>query len=95
MSEITAASHEQQSGIEQVNQAIIQMDQVTQQNAALVEQAAAASAAMKSRPEIWRAWSACSSWMRHKAPSALLLQHRALPPRRQYRVTPVRVSHNR
>jgi len=47
MSEITAASHEQQSGIEQVNQAIIQMDQVTQQNAALVEQAAAASAAMQ------------------------------------------------
>ena len=43
MSEITAASHEQQTGIEQVNQAIMQMDQVTQQNAALVEEAAAAS----------------------------------------------------
>jgi methyl-accepting chemotaxis protein len=47
MSEITAASAEQSSGIEQVNQAIAQMDQVTQQNAALVEQAAAAAAAMQ------------------------------------------------
>jgi methyl-accepting chemotaxis protein len=40
---ITAASHEQSSGIEQINEAIVQMDEVTQQNAALVEQAAAAS----------------------------------------------------
>lgn len=43
MSEITAASHEQHQGIEQVNQAVVQMDQVTQQNAALVEEAAAAA----------------------------------------------------
>ncbi|MDO9425179.1 MAG: methyl-accepting chemotaxis protein [Methylobacter sp.] len=43
MAEITAASAEQSSGIEQVNQAIAQMDDVTQQNAALVEQAAAES----------------------------------------------------
>ena len=42
MSEITAASQEQSAGIEQVNQAITQMDEVTQQNAALVEAAAAA-----------------------------------------------------
>jgi methyl-accepting chemotaxis protein len=35
MGEITAASQEQTSGIEQINQAITQMDQVTQQNAAL------------------------------------------------------------
>jgi methyl-accepting chemotaxis protein len=47
ISEITAASQEQTSGIEQVNVAITQMDEVTQQNAALVEQAAAASEAMK------------------------------------------------
>lgn len=40
MSEITAASQEQSCGIEQVNQAIAQMDMVTQQNAALVERAA-------------------------------------------------------
>ena len=47
MSEITAASQEQGAGIAQINDAIIQMDQVTQQNAALVEQAAAAAAALK------------------------------------------------
>ena len=43
MEEIAAASIEQGRGIEQVNQAITQMDEVTQQNAALVEEAAAAS----------------------------------------------------
>ena len=47
MSEITAASQEQSAGIEQVNQAITQMDEVTQQNAALVEEAAAASASLE------------------------------------------------
>jgi len=47
MAEIMAASQEQSSGIEQVNIAINQMDQVTQQNAALVEQAAAAAASMR------------------------------------------------
>jgi len=43
MGEISAASQEQTVGIEQVNQAVSQMDQVTQQNAALVEEAAAAA----------------------------------------------------
>lgn len=47
MSEITAASQEQTEGIEQVNQAIGQMDRVTQQNAALVEEAAAAAASLQ------------------------------------------------
>ncbi|WP_151633521.1 methyl-accepting chemotaxis protein [Noviherbaspirillum aerium] len=47
MSEIAAASQEQTAGIEQINQAISQMDQVTQQNASLVEEAAAASEAMQ------------------------------------------------
>lgn len=47
IAEIAAASVEQSSGIEQVNKAVGQMDQVTQQNAALVEQAAAASEALK------------------------------------------------
>ena len=46
ISEISAASQEQSVGIEQVNKAIIQMDQITQQNAALVEETAAASVAM-------------------------------------------------
>ncbi|MBK8751464.1 MAG: HAMP domain-containing protein [Candidatus Competibacteraceae bacterium] len=46
VAEIAAAAREQASGIEQVNKAILQMDQVTQQNAALVEETAAASHAM-------------------------------------------------
>jgi methyl-accepting chemotaxis protein len=46
VAEIAAASREQSSGIEQVNKAIVQMDTTTQQNAALVEQAAAASQAI-------------------------------------------------
>ncbi|HEX5342376.1 MAG TPA: methyl-accepting chemotaxis protein [Duganella sp.] len=47
MGEITSASSEQSIGIDQVNTAITQMDSVTQQNAALVEQAAAAAASMQ------------------------------------------------
>ena len=43
IAEITAASQEQAQGIDQVNKAIMQMDELTQQNAALVEEAAAAS----------------------------------------------------
>jgi hypothetical protein len=45
--EIRTASEEQRDGIEQVNHAIGQMDRVMQQNAALVEQAAAAVQAMQ------------------------------------------------
>ncbi|WP_070247651.1 methyl-accepting chemotaxis protein, partial [Duganella phyllosphaerae] len=44
MREISVASHEQSIGVDQVNSAIAHMDQVTQQNAALVEEAAAATA---------------------------------------------------
>jgi methyl-accepting chemotaxis protein len=46
MGDIASASNEQSTGIEQVNVAVSQMDQVTQQNAALVEQASAAAQAM-------------------------------------------------
>ncbi len=51
MAEIAAASHEQSAGIEEVNQAIVQMDNVTQQNAALVEEAAASAEAMQGQAE--------------------------------------------
>jgi methyl-accepting chemotaxis protein len=47
MAEIEAAGREQTLGIEQINQAITQMDQVTQQNAALVEEAAAAAQSLQ------------------------------------------------
>ena len=46
VAEIAAASHEQSAGIEQVNKAVMQLDELTQQNAALVEEASAASQAM-------------------------------------------------
>lgn len=46
VADIATTSREQASGIEQANQAILQLDQVTQQNAALVEQTAAASQSM-------------------------------------------------
>ncbi|RZT05589.1 methyl-accepting chemotaxis sensory transducer with Pas/Pac sensor [Duganella sp. CF402] len=46
MREISVASHEQSIGVDQVNSAIAHMDQVTQQNAALVEEAAAATASL-------------------------------------------------
>ncbi|SDV46640.1 methyl-accepting chemotaxis protein [Chitinasiproducens palmae] len=51
MGEISAASEEQSGGIEQVNRAITQMDEVTQQNAALVEEAAAAAASLQSQAQ--------------------------------------------
>ena len=47
IAEISAASQEQASGIDQVNKAVMQMDQGTQQNAALVEEATSASQSMK------------------------------------------------
>lgn len=47
MDEISAASQEQSDGIEQVNQAVSQMDEVTQQNAALVQEAAAAASSLE------------------------------------------------
>ena len=47
VNEISSANHEQSEGIEQINQAIIQMDETTQQNAALVEQAAAAASSLQ------------------------------------------------
>jgi len=52
MAEITAAGQEQSTGIEQINQAITQMDQVTQQNAALVEEAAAAAQSLQHQAEV-------------------------------------------
>ncbi len=49
--EISAASSEQSTGIEEINRAVTQMDTVTQQNAALVEEAAAAAQAMQTQAQ--------------------------------------------
>nr|WP_254224006.1 methyl-accepting chemotaxis protein [Burkholderia multivorans] len=51
MAEISRASAEQSTGIEEVNRAVGHMDEMTQQNAALVEQAAAASTSMQHQTE--------------------------------------------
>jgi methyl-accepting chemotaxis protein len=61
IAEISHASQEQRAGIEQVNQAIGDMDQVTQQNAALVEESGAPQARCASRRWGWPKWSMCSS----------------------------------
>ncbi|KVE36455.1 methyl-accepting chemotaxis protein [Burkholderia sp. TSV86] len=55
LDEISHASREQSMGIEQVNRAVGEMDQVTQQNAALVEQAAAAAHSLKDQADALRA----------------------------------------
>ncbi|OAT75036.1 methyl-accepting chemotaxis protein [Mangrovibacter phragmitis] len=52
MSEIALSSGEQSRGIEQINQAVAQMDTVTQQNAALVEQASAAAQSLKDQAHV-------------------------------------------
>jgi methyl-accepting chemotaxis protein len=54
LSEISHASQEQSTGIEQVNRAVGEMDQVTQQNAALVEEAAAAAQSLKDQVSVLR-----------------------------------------
>jgi methyl-accepting chemotaxis protein len=51
VAEIAAASQEQSSGIAQVNKAVLQMDEMTQQNAALVEEAAGASESIRARAQ--------------------------------------------
>ena len=52
VSEIAASAHEQATGLGQINSAVNQMDQVTQQNAAMVEQSTAASHALSQEAEI-------------------------------------------
>jgi len=55
MGEISAASAEQKSGIEEISRAVTQMDAGTQQNAALVEQAAAAAQSLDDQARALRA----------------------------------------
>jgi len=51
ISEISAASNEQSQGIGQVNVAVSQLDQMTQQNAALVEESAAAAESLQDQAQ--------------------------------------------
>ena len=52
MGEISAASEEQSTGIDQVNHAVAQMDEVTRQNASLVQASATAAAELRSRIDL-------------------------------------------
>ncbi|HEX8785498.1 MAG TPA: methyl-accepting chemotaxis protein, partial [Telluria sp.] len=73
--EISSAAREQGAGIEQINQAIVEMDQVTQQNASLVEEAAAASEAMQEQAarlaEVVSVFQVGSGAARARAPGGL------------------------
>jgi PAS domain S-box-containing protein len=70
VAEIAAASREQSSGIDQVNKAVMQMDEMTQQNAALVEQATAGSKSMadqaRSLNEMTRRYRLSGNGVRHE-----------------------------
>ncbi|HEY0061495.1 MAG TPA: methyl-accepting chemotaxis protein [Telluria sp.] len=84
MSEIAVASAEQGEGIEQVNQAVTQMDDMTQQNAALVEQTAAASSSLEEQASsLVKAMSIFTLGTEHakRAPSAALAPERHMRPR--------------
>ena len=83
MGEITAATHEQSQGIEEINEAISRMDEMTQQNSALVEEASAAAESMREQAGILGA--AVSSFKlsaEHQAPA------RMAAPRPAARVAP-------
>jgi methyl-accepting chemotaxis protein len=68
INEITSASAEQSDGIQQVNQALAHMDEATQQNAALVEQAAAAAGSLEEQANLLK--TAMSAFrMEHNAPA--------------------------
>jgi methyl-accepting chemotaxis protein len=75
--EIAAAGDEQRAGIEQVNLAITQMDQATQQNAALVEQAAAAAGSMQDQSA--KLMQEVSVFRLDSAPAALTAPARSVP----------------
>jgi aerotaxis receptor len=83
MNEIASASREQVAGIGQVNDAVTQMDGVTQQNAALVEQSAAAAAALQEQTLKVVQALAVFKLARSAAPASMP----ATPPRRSAGVT--------
>ncbi|SAL55407.1 chemotaxis protein [Caballeronia sordidicola] len=90
MEEIAAASIEQGRGIEQVNQAITQMDEVTQQNAALVEEAAAASQSLQDQGR--RLMNAVAFFQMEDAPAAAAPNVRALAKAAPKRVQAARLQ---
>ncbi len=92
MGEIASASAEQSSGITQVNQAIMQMDDVTQQNAALVEEAAAAAQSMRDQAELL-AQAVSVFKLSHSTQEYALAMTHAQAPAGSARTAPARVVH--
>jgi methyl-accepting chemotaxis protein len=90
LNEITTASQEQSAGIEQINEAIVQMDTVTQQNAALVEEAAAASQAMQDQAAHLSAAVAVFKLDHAGSPAALALPSRVPAPAPARKALPAR-----
>ncbi|CAB3764782.1 methyl-accepting chemotaxis protein [Paraburkholderia solisilvae] len=88
--EISAASLEQSRGIEQVNQAVSQMDHVTQQNAALVEEAAAAATSLEEQAGHLRA--AVVSFKVEQGGTAALAVQRVARPAATAAVAPARAA---
>jgi methyl-accepting chemotaxis protein len=83
VAEIAAASHEQSTGIDQINRALTQMDEVTQQNSALVEENAASaktlehqSVAMNQKVAFFKLDEHASDHIAHAAPAPIT---RAVP----------------
>ncbi|SAL12013.1 methyl-accepting chemotaxis protein [Caballeronia concitans] len=100
MGEISAASEEQSDGIEQVNRAVTQMDSVTQQNAALVEEAAAAAASLEEQTrqlkDVVGQWRIENTSMTTARPSASVAAARLAPAApvvaKETRIEPVSVA---
>jgi len=87
VSEISSASTEQSQGIGQVGDAVTQLDQVTQQNAALVEESAAAAESLKHQAE--RLAEVVSVFKVHHADKATVPQRAPAPPVARKQVAPV------
>ena len=91
VAEITGASREQSSGIQQVTRAISQMDEATQQNAALVEEAAAAAESLEEQSRaLMQAVGIFKRGQGGETPSAAPMTKHSLP-RRQHATPPRRV----
>ena len=80
MSEIAAASDEQSRGIQQVSQAVTEMDNVTQQNASLVEEASAAAASLED--QAGKLTQAVAAFRLHDSPATAGVAPRAAAPLR-------------
>ena len=90
MGEISTATREQTEGIAQINDAVAQMDSVTQQNAALVEQAAAAAGSLQQQAA--HLTEAVQVFKLSKHPPLAAPRRNAQPARQMARSSPLRIE---